>query len=279
MIFCEEKKEFVFSKEQERIDNELNEPANKRMARICLPAMNSVNKDLKFTTECPEDFPKDRLPTLDFVLWMVDGLLYHSYFEKAMRLQYTVMSRAAMSQHQKMAILGNELMRRLNNIHEEVLEQEIEEVIEHYLSQLKNSGYTRKQAKDVVVCGVVGWRRRQERRSKRGQKMYLEAGETLEQRTRDKLLEKTSWYKTNLKRKTEDAESQFQYTPPGKKRKRGMQAKPKTGKSGKVKAVMFVPFTKHSELATRIRENEEKMEQVLSTQEIVRNLKSTSKKS
>jgi hypothetical protein len=30
----------------------------------------------------------------------------------------------------------------------------------------------------------------------------------------------------------------------------------------KIKAVMFVPFTKHSELATRLRDNEEKMEQL-----------------
>jgi hypothetical protein len=55
-----------------------------------------------------------------------------------------------------MAILGNELVRRLSNIHPAVLEEEIEGVIEHYVSQLKNSGYSRKQAKEEVVCGVVG---------------------------------------------------------------------------------------------------------------------------
>jgi hypothetical protein len=32
-----------------------------------------------------------------------------------------------------------------------------------------------------------------ERREKAGQKQYLEASETLEKRTEDKLLEKTSW--------------------------------------------------------------------------------------
>ena len=106
MIFCEQKKEFVFSEEQKEIDDKENEPDNRRMARICLPAMNSVNENLKFTTECPEDFPRERLPTLDFVLWMKKGLIYHSYFEKAMRLQYTIMQRTAMSQQQKMAILG-----------------------------------------------------------------------------------------------------------------------------------------------------------------------------
>ena len=42
------------------------------------------------------------------------------------------------------------------------------------------------------MCGVVGWRRKLERREKAGQNQYLEAKETLEKRTEDKLLEKTT---------------------------------------------------------------------------------------
>ena len=89
-----------------------------------------MNGNLRFTTEAPEDFKKDRLPTLDFVLWMVDGILFDSYFENSMKSQYTVMQRTAMSEHQKMSILSNELVRRLSNIHREVVEEEIQEVIE-----------------------------------------------------------------------------------------------------------------------------------------------------
>jgi hypothetical protein len=87
MLFDEEKKAFVYDERQKKIDDEENEPDNKRMARVCLPAMNSLNQDLNFTTECPEDFPGKRLPTLDFVVWMIRGILNHSYFEKSMRLQ------------------------------------------------------------------------------------------------------------------------------------------------------------------------------------------------
>ena len=108
------------------------------------------------------------LPILEFVLWMVDGLLLHSYYEKAMKNQHTIMQRTAMSEHQKMSILIIELVRRLNNIHREVMQDELEPVIEHYITQLKNSGYNRKQTKEVIVCGVVGWKRKQERREKEG---------------------------------------------------------------------------------------------------------------
>ena len=111
MRFCERDGQFVMSDEQLKQDEEKNEPDNVSMAKRCLPAMNSVNTDLIFTTEAPEDFKKQRLPTLDFVIWMVTGKLYHSYYQKEMNTQYTVMQRSAMSEHQKMAILINELVR------------------------------------------------------------------------------------------------------------------------------------------------------------------------
>ena len=78
----------------------------------------------------------------------------------------------------------------------------------------------------MIVCGVVGWSRKLERRKKKGQNQYMEAVETLEQRTKDKLLEKTNWYKTNQKIKAEDNESEFQYIPAMKKRKRVQGTRP-----------------------------------------------------
>ena len=83
MMFDDQLGEFVSNEEQYERDVEEDAPDN----IICLPAMNSVNDDLKFTTEAPEEFSRKRLPTLDFVIWMVNGILYHSYYEKPMKLQ------------------------------------------------------------------------------------------------------------------------------------------------------------------------------------------------
>ena len=57
---------------------------------------------------------------------------------------------------------------------------------------------------------------------------------------------------------------QYQYIPPSKKRRRGQAARKqaKKGEEKKVKAVMFIPYTTHSELATRLRENEDKMQEM-----------------
>jgi hypothetical protein len=223
-----------------------------------------VNKDLKFTTEAPEEFHQGRLPTLDFVLWLVNGILYHSYFEKSMKSQFTVMQRSAMSEHQRMAILSNELARRLSKMHRDVVGEEIKGIVETFVSQLKTSGYGRKQTREIVICRVVGWRRKLERNEKYGVAQYQEAKDTLEKRNEAKLLEKTSWFKGDTKRKQDNQESKFQYQPPTKRRRKERKGVTPVEKGGKgdVKAVMFVPYTSHSELAARLRENEEKMKQM-----------------
>ena len=59
----------------------IGETDNQRMARICLVAMNAINKDLQFTIETQEEFEKERLPTLDFEMWLEEGgEIHHSFF-------------------------------------------------------------------------------------------------------------------------------------------------------------------------------------------------------
>ena len=60
--------------------------------------MNAISTDLQFTTEAPEVFNENKLPTLDFKLWLVLGIIVHSYFEKEMRTPYVIMKRSAMSE-------------------------------------------------------------------------------------------------------------------------------------------------------------------------------------
>ena len=94
----------------------LGESRNERMSRICLPVLNSINANLTFTAEYPEQFPNARLPTLDFELWLGGNKIRHNYYQKEMRTPFTVMSRTAMSHHSQISILSNELIRRLNKI-------------------------------------------------------------------------------------------------------------------------------------------------------------------
>ena len=138
---------------------ETRETDCQRMARV-----NSINPDLVFTVECEDDFPEKRLPTLDFYLWVVRGIILWSYYEKSMRSQLVMMKRSAQGEQQKMDILSNELIRRLSNVCGAVEFKETIGVIDHYSKQLKNSGYGWEQAREVVICGLKGYKNKCERR-------------------------------------------------------------------------------------------------------------------
>ena len=169
-----------------------------RMERICLVAMNYINEDLKFTTEVEEDFQDKKLPTLDFSLWLICGLIYHTYFEKMMRTPYIIMRRSAMSKHQMMSILSNELVRRLSNVHPDIRKEESLGITEHYTIQLKMSGYSRKKIRDVLPSGITGWIRKIERRKKDTVEFCRAARTTLGVRTRKKLAKKTTWFRQKM---------------------------------------------------------------------------------
>ena len=85
MRYDKTRKMFIQDEDSRKVDDEMNEPNNVRMARVCRDAMNDISTDLEFTTESPEEFAQGRLPTLDFKLWLVNGIMYWSYFEKEMR--------------------------------------------------------------------------------------------------------------------------------------------------------------------------------------------------
>ena len=96
-------KEFTWSMEAKREDQmmkyEKMESTNARMARLCLPAINSVNKDLVFTVEIPEEFKDKKLPTLDFLLWLEkNGILNWSFFQKEMNTPLVIIEPSAMGE-------------------------------------------------------------------------------------------------------------------------------------------------------------------------------------
>ena len=186
MIYVDENKKFEYKDEWKQEDEVLKskgETTNQRMARVCKDAMKSMNPDLTFTTESQEDFPTERLPTLDFEMWLENNIIKHSYFQKAMKTPFVIMERSGMARHQKYQILSNELIRRLSNIQvDEIPKTEIDSKIEEFIGELKNSEYSMNQAKEIVVSGIRGWKRKIENRRKRNIPFYRLAQETVKER-------------------------------------------------------------------------------------------------
>ena len=263
MRYCETDKEFKWNKiaEEEDKKKELEgEDKNTFMARLCLPALNDINPDLTFTVEVEEDFPHKKLPTLDTNMWLnKDGTVSHSFFEKDMKSQLVIEKDSAMSIRQKICILSNEVTRRLYNLESslENLEEEVSRIMENFTRQCKNSGWGRREIKEMIISGYTGWQRRLERRKEQCGQEYRGAASSLPLRTRKKLTGREDWYKVTGNDKRE-REQEDMGLPRKKRRKRG-ENKVENKKSNNI-AVMFVPYTKGGELARRLREVENQLE-------------------
>ena len=162
------------------------------MARILREAMNDISTNLRFTTESPSEFENRRLPTLDTELWVKDNQIHHSFYEKPTRTPLLIMENSGMAEHQKISILSNDLIRRLSNVGDSVGIEERITIIDNMTVQLKNSGYGWKKAREIIISGLLGLKRKVDTRKVRGEKFYRLAATTLGARVKKKLIEKTT---------------------------------------------------------------------------------------
>jgi hypothetical protein len=121
-----------------------------------------------------------------------------------------IMKRSAQGEQQKMDILSNELVRRMSNVCDRVEDSEKVAIVDHHTKQLKNSGYSWMQAREVVSCGLKGFINKCERIRKAGKGFYRRAKQTLSTRVRKKLTEKTFWFKG---KKTDEEQGPFRKEP------------------------------------------------------------------
>ena len=241
------------------------ETSNQRMARKCKTAMNSINPDLVFTTESQEDFPNERLPTLDFEMWINNNHIR----QKSMKTPFTILERSGMSYQQKFQILSNELVRRMSSIQiEKITHKEILEKIEQFIGELKNSEYSQKQAREIINRGLRGWKTKMRKRKRQNIPFYRVAHETVDQRLKKQLTERESWYKTREKNE-EDEESPSKYRrtcASSSSSSRSWRTKLKQKGASKdddahppIKSVTFVPHTWDSLLAKELKMKETEM--------------------
>ena len=101
-----------------------------------------------------------------------------------------------MSGHQKFSILSNEIIRRMSNISDKISKEERTRVVDDFTKELKSSGYSRKRAREMIVCGLLGLERKRQRRARQGQDFHRRGKQTIGLRTRKKLTGKTAWYKS-----------------------------------------------------------------------------------
>ena len=179
-----------------------------------------------------------------------------------MKTPYVIMERSGTSYHQKFQILSNELVRRLSNIDISLPLEERIETTEQYTKELKTSGYSVKQAREIVCSGIRGWKAKHKKRKDNNIPFYRLAETTVELRMRKELLEKETWYKENEEENEKEDDIKKDNKPQSKPvswRRTSKRLKRLGDKGEGVKSVIFIPHTRDSRLATLLRERESKL--------------------
>ena len=195
-----------------------------------------------------------------------EKLNMHSYFQKHMRNQTLVMERTAMGRQAVMSIMTNELTRRLQVLDERLDKNEVIEVIDKYVQQLKNSGFNWKQTRDIVVSSIKGHVRKEKLRRNKNRPRYRTGKQSLEARVSKKLNEKYNWFRKDIENiedeadeKTEDEKAtkisdKKRWHHYEKKKERIVALEKEIMPTSPAKAVLFVQYTENSGLAGQIRE-------------------------
>ena len=255
--WSKEAHQFQFNTHWMEEDLDSNTPAGERTSLQLLQVMNSLAPDLTFTLELPRDFSSGRIPTLDSEWWLeLEGdtqSLKYSFYQKPTACPYLVLENSAWSWKNKHCTLAQELVRRSSNMSESLPLAERLEVVEKFISKMKDSGYNRVQARQITISGLKGYEARRKRELEVGTPVHRRKHTTQEGRDLRKMIEKQSWYKNRTG--SDQAKTPNSATPGGSHRH---STRPQHTSKEPV-AVMFIPRTPDGTLITRLREVEAKL--------------------
>ena len=117
-------------------------------------AMCSLVTFLKFTGEDESMFPNSRLPTLDTELWVENGLIKYSFYEKPTVGNKVLNKDTALPVSSIWSSLLQETVRRLLNCSEDLDINEKQQILSKYAQKLVNSGHSVSSSKILIVQGV-----------------------------------------------------------------------------------------------------------------------------
>ena len=221
----------------------------KKTADVMQQLMDGVFPYLKFEMETPEMF-NGPLPTLDFQCWVTDkNRVEYTYFQKPMAKETLIMRDSALSEKVVISSLTQNLVRRMLNTSETVNIEERIKVVNQFSYQLRLSGYSAEQSRDIVKAGLTGYENLLERSKKEKKNLHRSAEEGQEERRKKKVLAKGNWFKKKGKRVGEKES----FLTKKKRKEKIKRDEPETV------TVMFVPQTPGGELRKRLQREEDKI--------------------
>ena len=238
--FCEGR--LMFRKCWEKEEKEMGISKEAKTASVMLDIQNSIFACLKFEMETPEMFPENKLPTLDFKVWVNGNKLLYSFFQKSMAKKTLIQRKSALGENCKIASLSQNMVRRMKNTSEDLPNSERIAIINDFSAQLGASGYSDTQIHRVVSAGLTGYQKLVEKCQKGEAVMHRSAAEGFASRFRKKLLSPSNWFRPKRK------------NPASKRKKKNSHIN-----DPEVVTVMFVSQTPGGKLAKLLQKVEEKI--------------------
>ena len=178
----------------------------------------------------------------------------YTFYEKPRSSRFTILEKSASAYQQKKASLCQEVVRRILNMSTDRTQEERNEVVENFCSKLEDSGYSRRQIKDIVESGLVGYSRRV---SRQAGVRHRKGESTKKSRIKKKFTGKKNWFKWKRK----DGEK-TKVERKGSESRKGEKKECRKGGKKREKqpsSVLFVPRTKGGKLSTLLREKEKEL--------------------
>ena len=120
------------------------------------------------------------------------------YYEKPVTSELVLMKRSAISERTKVQVLAQDLVRRMRNSCVLISINERTEIVNSFLAKVKKSGYSIAQRKAIVAAGIKGYYQMRRTEILGGRKVNRGKDEGREERERNKMNGKKTWYNKNM---------------------------------------------------------------------------------
>ena len=125
------------------------------------------------------------------------GSTNYEYYEKPNKSKVVLSKDSAMPMSKKIDTLSQEVFRRLHNSKHEIEWAEKIPVLEKYMCELKQAGYTKKDRAEILKSGVTRYQNLKEKEKKGIRPFFRKRSFEEQERSEEKEKKKSNWFNLN----------------------------------------------------------------------------------
>ena len=178
---------------------------------------NTISPMIKLTFETPCNFEDGKMPVLDVKINVNENEMDRidfEFFQKTTKNPRVIMADSALSFEKKRTILTQEFLRRLRNTKTELGPGVQQKYLNHFMVQVKNSGYGWKFRKELVDSGLKAFDKMLEADRLKTRPLYRSKDWKSEERQLLKSQKKSNWW-NNKRSKIQYSSVMFVTPTPG----------------------------------------------------------------